>query len=87
MEIEEEDEIEKDIEREDKEEGIKRLDSVRKERIEEVEKRGKLKRLEYKEKGILEIGRNMIFEVRRKEILMKDMEWIYGYEEDLEVRK
>ncbi|WP_196775802.1 FAD-binding protein [Brucella abortus] len=66
--------------------GLKRFDSVRKERIAAVAKRGQLNRFAYHATGIFALGRNMLFAVRSPETFLKDLDWLYGYDAALAVR-
>mgnify|MGYP004710640537 FL=1 len=65
---------------------LKRFDSVRKERIAAVAKRGQLNRFAYHATGVFALGRNMLFAMRNPDTFLKDLDWIYGYDAVAEVR-
>lgn len=70
----------------DPEAGLKRFDSVRKERIAAVAKRGQLNRFAYHATGIFALGRNTLFAIRSPETFLKDLDWLYGYDAVAAVR-
>ncbi|ANG95593.1 salicylate hydroxylase [Brucella pseudogrignonensis] len=59
---------------------LKRFDSVRKERIAAVAKRGQLNRFAYHATGVFALGRNMLFAMRSPDTFLKDLDWLYGYD-------
>ena len=60
--------------------GLKRFDTVRKERIMAVAKRGQLNRFAYHATGIFALGRNTLFALRSPDSFLKDLDWLYGYD-------
>lgn len=64
----------------DRDAGLQRFDTVRKERISAVSRRGQLNRFAYHATGVLALGRNMLFAVRSPDTFLKDLDWLYGYD-------
>lgn len=60
--------------------GLKRFDTVRKQRIAAVAKRGQLNRFAYHATGVFALGRNTLFAIRSPESFLKDLDWLYGYD-------
>lgn len=60
--------------------GLRRFETVRKERIAAVAKRGQLNRFAYHATGPMALGRNMLFALRRPDTFLKDLDWLYGYD-------
>ncbi len=65
---------------------LKRFDSIRKERIAAVAKRGQLNRFAYHATGVFALGRNMLFAMRSPDTFLKDLDWLYGYDAAQAVR-
>ncbi|MDT6940508.1 FAD-binding protein [Brucella pseudogrignonensis] len=68
------------LDNEDQQSALKRFDSVRKERIAAVAKRGQMNRFAYHATGVLALGRNMLFTMRSPDSFLKDLDWLYGYD-------
>lgn len=66
--------------------GLRRFDTVRKDRIAAVAKRGRLNRFAYHATGIFALGRNTLFAIRSPETFLKDLDWLYGYDAAAAVR-
>ena len=68
------------LDNEDQQSALKRFDSVRKERIAAVAKRGQINRFAYHATGAFALGRNMLFAMRSPDGFLKDLDWLYGYD-------
>jgi len=68
------------LDSEDQQSALKRFDSVRKERIAAVAKRGQMNRFAYHATGVFALGRNMLFAMRSPDSFLKDLDWLYGYD-------
>lgn len=74
------------LDSEDQQSALKRFDSVRKERIAAVAKRGQMNRFAYHATGVFALGRNMLFAMRSPDSFLKDLDWLYGYDAAKAVR-
>ncbi|WP_421565265.1 FAD-binding protein [Ochrobactrum sp. EDr1-4] len=68
------------LDSEDQKSALKRFDSVRKERIAAVAKRGQMNRFAYNATGVFALGRNMLFAMRSPDSFLKDLDWLYSYD-------
>lgn len=59
---------------------LQHFDTVRKERIAAVAKRGELNKFAYHATGIFALGRNVLFAMRSPDRFLKDLDWLYGYD-------
>ncbi len=59
---------------------LQHYDTVRKQRLGTVAKRGKLNRFAYHSTGPLALVRNMLFAMRSPESFLEDLDWLYGYD-------
>jgi salicylate hydroxylase len=64
----------------DRSAGLRRFETVRKERLAAVAKRGQLNRFAYHATGPMAFGRNMLFALRRPDTFLKGLDWLYGYD-------
>ncbi|OYR18792.1 FAD dependent oxidoreductase family protein [Brucella thiophenivorans] len=64
----------------DQQAGLAHFDSVRKERLAAVAKRGQLNKFAYHATGIFALGRNVMFAMRGPDRFLKDLDWLYGYD-------
>lgn len=68
------------LDNENQQSTLKQFDSVRKERIAAVAKRGQMNRFAYHATGAFALGRNMLFAMRSPDSFLKDLDWLYGYD-------